>query len=102
MMKLTQRLIGASWAGVLGRGARVACFLVVAGGLGAWAGEVRVTDFGAQPDSRRNAVVAVQRALEACRKVDRAVLVFPAGRYDFWPQGGVERDYYKLQPDGRE
>ena len=82
-------------AGVLGRGARAACFLVVAGGLGAWAGEVRVTDFGAQPDSRRNAVVAVQRALEACRKVDHPVLVFPAGRYDFWPQGCVERDYFE-------
>ncbi|MGO8929852.1 MAG: right-handed parallel beta-helix repeat-containing protein [Limisphaerales bacterium] len=95
MMKSTQRLVGASWAGVCGRGAWAACFLVVAGGLGAWAGEVRVTDFGAQPDSRRNAVVAVQRALEACRKVDHPVLVFPAGRYDFWPQGCVERDYFE-------
>ena len=95
MMKSTQRLVGASWVGVLGRGVRAACFLVVVGGLGAWAGEVRITDFGAQPDSRRNAVTAVQKALEACRKADHPVLVFPAGRYDFWPQGCVEKDYFE-------
>ena len=94
-MKSTQRLIGASWAGVLGRGVRAACFLAVAGNLEAGAGEVRVTDFGAQPDSRRNAVFAVQRALEACRKVDHPVLVFPPARYDFWPQGCVEKDYFE-------
>jgi hypothetical protein len=56
-------------------------FSAVQGSCGAT--EVRVTDFGAKPDSRRNAVPAVQRALEACRKVDRPVLVFPCGRYDF-------------------
>jgi len=94
-MKSTQRLVGASWAGGLGRGVRAACLLVVAGGFEAWAGEVRVTDFEAQPDSRRNSVVAVQRALEACRNVDHPVLVFPTGRYDFWPQGCVEKDYFE-------
>ena len=57
--------------------------------------EVRVTDFGVKPDSRRNAVAAVQRALEACRKADHPILVFPPGRYDFWPQGCVEKDYYE-------
>jgi hypothetical protein len=30
---------------------------------------VRVTDFGAGPGSRKNAVAAVKRALEACRRV---------------------------------
>ncbi|MCC7377567.1 MAG: right-handed parallel beta-helix repeat-containing protein [Verrucomicrobiales bacterium] len=57
--------------------------------------EVRITDFGARPDSRLNVVVAVQRALEACRKLDQPVLVFPPGRYDFWPQGCLERDYFE-------
>jgi len=54
-----------------------------------------VTDFGAIPNSRTNAVVAVQRALEAARQVDRPVIVFPKGRYDFWPQHAVERTYYE-------
>ena len=57
--------------------------------------EVRVTDFGAKPDSRLNAVPAVRRALEACRRGERPVLVFPRGRYDFWPQGSVEKDYFE-------
>ena len=56
---------------------------------------VRVTDHGAEPDSRRNAVAAVARALEACRRLERPVLVFPKGRYDFWPQHAVERDYFE-------
>ena len=56
---------------------------------------VRVTDFGAEPGSRRNAVAAVARALEACRRVENPVLAFPKGRYDFWPQHAVERDYFE-------
>jgi hypothetical protein len=56
---------------------------------------VRVTDFGAEPGSRRNAVEAVQRALEACRRLDQPVLVFPRGRYDFWPQHSVEKTYFE-------
>jgi polygalacturonase len=54
-----------------------------------------VTDFGAVPDSRANAVAAVQRALEAARRVERPTLVFPKGRYDFWPQHAVERTYFE-------
>ncbi len=57
--------------------------------------EVRVTDFGLKPDSRQNAVPAVRRALEACRKIDNPVVVFPQGRYDFWPQGCTEKDYFE-------
>jgi hypothetical protein len=56
---------------------------------------VRVTDFGAEPDSRRNATAAVRRAIDACRKTERPVIVFPKGRYDFWPEGGVEKVYFE-------
>jgi polygalacturonase len=59
------------------------------------AGRIVVTDFGAAPDSRANAVAAVQRALEAARGVRRPTLVFPKGRYDFWPQHAVERTYFE-------
>ncbi len=55
---------------------------------------VSVTEFGARPNSRENAVPAVQKALEACRGRKNALLVFPAGRYDFWPQHCVEREYH--------
>ena len=56
---------------------------------------VQVTDFGAEPGSRRNAVAAVRRALEACRGLEAPVLVFPKGRYDFWPQHAEERTYFE-------
>ncbi len=56
---------------------------------------VRVTSYGAEPGSRKNAVAAVSRALEACRKLEEPVLVFPRGRYDFWPQHAVEKTYFE-------
>jgi len=56
---------------------------------------VSVTDFGAEPGSRKNAVPAVQRALDACRRLDKPTLVFPKGRYDFWPQDAVEKVYFE-------
>ncbi len=46
---------------------------------------IRVTDFGAMPDSRENAVPFVKKAIEACRESESSVLEFPRGRYDFWP-----------------
>jgi hypothetical protein len=56
---------------------------------------VYITDFGIQPDSRQNAVPAVQRALEKCRSMPNAILYFPRGRYDFWPQHAVEKVYFE-------
>jgi hypothetical protein len=83
---------------------RHAWWWLVAGAILLWAspaglaqapGHVNVTAFGAQPDSRANAVVAVQRALEAARRVPYPVIDFPKGRYDFWPQYAVEREYFE-------
>lgn len=56
---------------------------------------ISVTDFGATPDSRQNAVEAVQAALAACRAVADPVLVFSKGRYDFWPHHCAERVYFE-------
>ncbi len=46
---------------------------------------VSVIDFGAKPNSKENAVEAVHAAVESCRNKDSATLVFPKGRYDFFP-----------------
>jgi len=54
---------------------------------------ISVADFGVRPNSRQNAVAGVKKALEACRKAEDALLVFPKGRYDFWPQHAEERVY---------
>jgi hypothetical protein len=60
---------------------------------------VLVTDFGLEPNSRRNAVPAVQKALEACRTKKNSVLIFPKGRYDFWPHHSIEKNYYESNTD---
>ncbi|MDX9882381.1 MAG: hypothetical protein RBS73_09965 [Prolixibacteraceae bacterium] len=56
---------------------------------------IRITDFGITPNSRVNAVPAVQAALNACRGKENVVLVFPKGRYDFWPQHVIQKIYYE-------
>ena len=60
---------------------------------------INVTDLGLRPDTRENAVKIVQKALEICRTKSRPVLVFPSGRYDFWPQYATEKLYYESNTD---
>lgn len=54
-----------------------------------------VADFGIKPDSRINAVPAVQAALKLGSQKNNPVLIFPKGRYDFWPQGAIQKVYYE-------
>lgn len=54
-----------------------------------------ITDFGVQPDSRENAVSAVKKAIKACAGMDEATLVFAKGRYDFFPDGCTEKEYFE-------
>lgn len=56
---------------------------------------ISVADFGVRPNSRQNAVAGVKKALEACREAEAALLVFPKGRYDFWPQHAEQKVYYE-------
>lgn len=60
---------------------------------------VRVSDLGLKPDSRTNSVKIVQQALEICKTKNNPVLIFPQGRYDFWPQYAVEKLYYESNTD---
>ncbi|MDE3249256.1 MAG: right-handed parallel beta-helix repeat-containing protein [Bacteroidota bacterium] len=60
---------------------------------------IRVTSFGYEPGSRVNAVPYVQQAIEAARKKPGTVLLFPKGRYDFWPQYCTEKKYYESNTD---
>ena len=54
-----------------------------------------ITDFGITPNSGKDAVSAVQKALLACHKAGHARLVFPEGRYDFYASNAIKRDYYE-------
>ena len=56
---------------------------------------VFVKQYNLLPNTRENAVKAVQQALELCKTKANPVLVFEKGRYDFWPQYSVEKEYYE-------
>lgn len=60
---------------------------------------ISVADFGLRPNTRENAVPYVQKAIEASLHVDNPILVFPTGRYDFWPQHSIEREYFESNTD---
>lgn len=60
---------------------------------------VSIASFGYEPGSRINAVPYVTKAIEACKKKSSSVLVFPKGRYDFWPQYVAEKHYYESNTD---
>lgn len=59
------------------------CILFAA--LNLAAGPLSVTDFGAEPGSGKDASEAIRKALAACEGKEAPVLVFPKGRYDFYP-----------------
>jgi hypothetical protein len=60
---------------------------------------IKITNYGYQPNSRQNAVPYVQKAIEDCRKLAHPVLIFPVGRYDFWPEYCAERKYFESNTD---
>ncbi|GHV19741.1 hypothetical protein FACS1894174_00220 [Bacteroidia bacterium] len=55
---------------------------------------VNVTDFGAIPNSFSDATEHVKQAIKACRNKPDVQLIFPQGRYDFWPDKAERRDYF--------
>ena len=50
---------------------------------------------GLLPGTRTNSVKLLQQVLEVCRTKQNAVLVFDKGRYDFWPQYSIEKEYFE-------
>ena len=62
--------------------------------LSAFADSVNVKDYGVTPNSFSDATAGVKRAIAACKETKADVLVFPEGRYDFWPADSEKREYY--------
>jgi hypothetical protein len=56
--------------------------------------DILVTRFGAEPDSRKDATAAFQRAITACNRSINPVLIIPHGRYDFYPDSAVKKTYF--------
>jgi hypothetical protein len=56
---------------------------------------IRVTDYGAIPDSGQDSVMGVRKAIDAAKTIDGpVVLEFPRGRYDFFPEHAAKIHYY--------
>ncbi|WP_438940070.1 hypothetical protein [Chitinophaga hostae] len=52
--------------------------------------EINVTDYNIHPDSRDNIEPKIRKLLDENRNRRNLKLVFPRGRYDFWPNEGRE------------
>jgi hypothetical protein len=60
---------------------------------------ISIASFGYVANSHINAVPFVKKALAACKTKNNVVLIFPKGRYDFWPQYCEEKMYYESNSD---
>lgn len=70
------------------------CLIMLIGSLKLSAQTIDVTQFGARPNSFSDATESVKLAIEASKGLSQAVLNFPKGRYDFWPDRATETSYY--------
>ncbi len=55
---------------------------------------IYVSDFGVKPYTYENCVEKLQLAIKACKERNVRTLVFEKGRYDFWPEGAVRKEYF--------
>lgn len=56
-----------------------------------------LSDYGLKPDSKENASPLIAKALlDISKKAypDSAVIILPKGRYDFYPEGSLEEEYF--------
>lgn len=55
---------------------------------------ISVSDYGIKPNTFADATMDVKKAINACKDGTATTLVFPKGRYDFWPEHAEVRNYY--------
>jgi hypothetical protein len=55
---------------------------------------ISVSSYGIKPNTFVDATSDVKAAIKACTGFAGTTLVFPKGRYDFWPEHAEVRDYY--------
>jgi hypothetical protein len=59
-----------------------------------YAQTINVTDFGVQPNTFADATEGVQKAIDKCKNTPGATLSFPKGRYDFWPDKAMQKEFF--------
>ena len=58
------------------------------------AADLNITTFGGRADDGSDTTPAARKALAECRRHSSHKLVFPKGRYDFWPEKAEEAYYF--------
>lgn len=56
---------------------------------------INVADYGLKPDSKENAIPAIIKALEECKKHPKSILKFEKGRYDFQIDPTHTKEYFE-------
>jgi len=51
---------------------------------------ISIADFGLRPNTGQDARPFIVKALNVCKQTPQATLYFPQGRYDFFPEGGID------------
>ena len=59
-----------------------------------WGQVVNVSSYGVQPNTFADATEGVKQAIAACKDKQATHLVFPQGRYDFYPEKAEQREYF--------
>jgi hypothetical protein len=59
-----------------------------------FAQSVSVADFGIKHDTYENVTARVQSVIDRAVRSGAKTLVFPKGRYDFWPDGATKTPYF--------
>ncbi|MCU7552211.1 right-handed parallel beta-helix repeat-containing protein [Chitinophagaceae bacterium LB-8] len=73
----------------------LACLGLVGLQTGAFAQKIiNAADFGVKANSPKDAGPGIRKAIEACKKTGKAILVLPGGRIDIWPDNAVKRELY--------
>ncbi|RPD41162.1 right-handed parallel beta-helix repeat-containing protein [Chitinophaga barathri] len=68
--------------------------LLCISGLATAQDKISISSFGAAPNTFKDATTGVQRAIAACKGKPGAVLSFEKGRYDFYPDSAVRKEYF--------
>ena len=61
---------------------------------------ISITKLGYIPNSHKNAVPFINKAIELSKKMNgKTLIIFPKGRYDFYPEQSAEKEFYESNSD---
>ncbi|MGV8136114.1 MAG: hypothetical protein AB2L20_12950 [Mangrovibacterium sp.] len=56
---------------------------------------IYMNDFGLKPGTGENAIPAIMKAVNECKEHPASILKFEKGRYDFWPDSNLVKEYFE-------